>query len=82
LPTYNFYNKKTRKSFSVEMKISEREEYLKNNPDLQQTLQPIAVVDPYTVGRYKTDSKFRDFTRKIKQEHHGNTIRTENITEV
>lgn len=82
MPTYNFYNTETRQSFSSEMKISELEIYLKENPHLQQTLKPIPTVDPYSVGRYRTDSAFRDKTRKIKEMQPNSVIRTDNLTEI
>lgn len=82
MPTYNFYNTETKKSFTQEMKISELEIFLKENPHLQQTLKPIPLVDPYAVGIKRTDSKFRDVLKKVKEQQPGSTIRTDNITEV
>lgn len=82
MPTYNFLNKKTNESFSKEMKISELDDYLKSNPDLQQTLQVISLVSPYSVGRTRTDSQFRDRLNKIKERNPGSTIRGDNLTEI
>lgn len=64
------------------MKISELDTFLKENPDLQQVLQAIPTVDPYALGRKRTDSRFRDVLKKMKRDHVGSTIRTDNITEV
>jgi hypothetical protein len=82
MPTYNFYNIKTKKSFMAEMKISEREEFLKSNPHIQQTLTPTPSIDPYVAGRKRTDSRFRDRLQKIKENNHGSTIRTDNLTAI
>jgi hypothetical protein len=82
MPNYNFYDPKTRKTVTLEMKISELDTFLKDNPHLQQTLQPIPSVDPHAVGRTRTDSRFRDVLKKIKRDQPGSTIRTDNITEI
>ena len=44
MPTYQFRNTQTDEEFEVLMKISEREEYLKNNPHIQPILSAPALV--------------------------------------
>ena len=38
MPTYNFRNDKTGEEFEIQMRISELDEYKKNNPNLTQFL--------------------------------------------
>ena len=82
MPTYTFEDTKTKKEFDKEMKISELKDFLDQNPNLIQIIKATPLVDPYLLGRYKTDSRFRDVLKKIKNEHAGTTVRTDNITEI
>ena len=44
MPTYTFYNKRTKKEYTELMSISEMEEYLSKNKHISQVLQPINIV--------------------------------------
>ena len=54
MPTYTFHNKTTGVVEDVFLKISEKEQYLKDNPDVEQVHTGINIVAG--VGRVKGDS--------------------------
>lgn len=78
MPTYTFINKETNEEFSEFMSMSERDEYLHNNPHIQQTLLSAPpLCDPTRVGvRTKPDSGFRDVLHKIKGNFYKSNINT------
>jgi len=65
MPTYRFRNQKTNEEFDLFMSMSERETYLKDNPDLVQTFD----IAPMTVGGVdrKPDQGFRDLLKDMKK---------------
>ena len=66
MPTYSFRNKDTGKKFELFLSISEREVYLKENPNIQQTVSSPAIIS----GRpRKPDEGFRDLLREIKKKN-------------
>lgn len=69
MPTYNFRNDKTGEEFEVQMRISELDEYKKNNPNLTQFLvkAPATVYDSASLGLRKTDSEFNSLLKHIKK---------------
>ena len=51
MPNYTFENKKTKKEFSLTMKMDELEPYLKANPDVQQIFNTFpGIAAPWNVG--------------------------------
>ena len=67
MPTYIFKNNKTDETYEKFLSMSEREEYLKNNPDAIQVPTAHAVV--YGVGGIKTDGGFNEVLSKISEAH-------------
>lgn len=61
MPTYNFRNTKTDEVSEVFMPMSKREEYLKENPDLEQILTPIAIADPVGMGITRPPADFSKY---------------------
>ena len=55
---YSFENTKTGEEFSLQMSMSEREQYLKDNPDVIQTLTRMNIGDPVGLGVTKPPSDF------------------------
>jgi len=52
------------------MKMSEREQYLSDNPHLQQTFTSApGLGDPMRLGRMKPDNAFRDILKKVGKDH-------------
>jgi len=68
-PNYNFINMTTNEEFVEFMTISERDEFLKNNPEISQALSSPSIGDSIRLGLKKPDNAFRDRLREIKKAH-------------
>lgn len=69
-PSYTFKNLNTDDQFTTVMSMSEREEYLKANPHIQQQIIAApALGDSIRMGMVKPDNGFRDHLREIKKKH-------------
>jgi hypothetical protein len=74
MPIYSVRDNTTNEEFEVNMKFSELESYLKENPHLQQIFNKFpALGDPVRLGLKKPDDGFRDVLKKAKIHKH-NTI--------
>lgn len=70
MPTYTFVNTTSGETFTEIMSISEREEFLKANPHVnQQIVSAPSLGDPIRLGLKKPDSGFRDRLKEIKKAH-------------
>jgi hypothetical protein len=70
MPQYTFKNVETDEVSTVMMSISEREEFLKTNPHMQQVIHSApALGDSIRMGMKKPDDAFRDRLREIKKAH-------------
>jgi predicted nucleic acid-binding Zn ribbon protein len=72
MPTYQFRNTQTDEEFEVLMKISEREEYLKNNPHIQPVLTAPALVSGVSTSNSRTGrvpSGFNEVLSKVAEAH-------------
>ena len=67
MPIYIFKSTKTEETYEEFLSMSEREEYLKNNPDVIQVPTAPAVVSG--VGGIKTDGGFNEVLSKISEAH-------------
>lgn len=78
MPTYSFIDTESGKEFTDFMSMSEKENFLKENPHIKQTiLTAPPVCDPTRVGvRSKPDDGFRDVLKKIKGKHYKSNINT------
>lgn len=66
MPIYSFRNKKTGEEFQKELKISERVNFLQENPDVIQLLtSPPNVADPVRMGVVKHPDSFKDLMKNI-----------------
>lgn len=73
MPTYEFYNKDTGEEFEVFMKISEREEYLKNNPHITPRVSAPAIISGS--GSYqKAPSGFNEVLSKVAEAHPNSEV--------
>lgn len=61
MPTYHFKNKKTGEEFQDFMSISTKEKYLIENPDIEQLLTTLNLVDPVGIGVTKPPSDFSKY---------------------
>jgi hypothetical protein len=68
MPTYQFRNTQTDEEFEVLMKISEREEYLKNNPHIQPILSAPALVTGVSTSN-KVPDGFKEVLSKAAEAH-------------
>ena len=53
MPTYTFYNKRTKKEFTDLMSISEMEEYLSKNKHISQVIVPINMAASFRISHIK-----------------------------
>jgi len=75
MPNYTFRNNETNETFDISMSISERDQYVLNNPHLTQLITGApAIGDSVRLGVRKPDDNFRDVLREIKSHHPGQKI--------
>lgn len=73
MPTYEFRNKETGDVIAVFMKMSEREQYLQDNPHLEQTITqaPAFTGDHVSI---KKDTGFKEVLQKIHEKTPGSQL--------
>ena len=70
MPTYNFLNIDTGEEFESFMKISEREEYLKSNPNIQSVITAPAIVTGVSTSKQnRVPDGFKEVLSKISEAH-------------
>jgi len=75
MPTYRFLNKDTNKEFDDFMSMSEREVYLKDNPNLRQVITPVAIAGDHLMGvGPKVDGGFTENMQRIAAAHPGSAM--------
>lgn len=58
MPTYTFFDTTAKEEVSLFMSMSEREQYLEDNPHMQQTLvNVLPYVDPIMLGRLNKEGR-------------------------
>ena len=68
MPTYNFIDTETDEEFEVVMKIAEREEFLKENPQVQPIISAPALISGS--GSYqKVPEGFKEVLSKVGEAH-------------
>ena len=68
MPTYNFIDTETDEEFEVIMKIAEREEFLKENPQVQPIISAPALISGS--GSYqKVPEGFKEVLSKVGEAH-------------
>lgn len=72
MPTYTFRNKDSGETFDKIMRISERETFLQDNPNLEQVLGATAMGDSVRLGIRTVDNGFKEVLSKIS----SNTYRS------
>ena len=93
MPTYNFIDTETGEEFESFMKISEREEFLKENPHIQPVLTAPAIVSGVNSAR-DSDRKLGGFkevlqkvgekypTSPVGEKHHSKSIKEARTAQV
>jgi len=69
MPTYTFYNKRTKKEFTDMMSISEMEEYLSKNKHVSQVIKGINIVASTGERTGKTDAGWKENLSRIAEAH-------------
>jgi len=72
MPIYIFKNTKTNKTYEEFLSMSEREQYLKDNPEVIQVPTVPNIVGG--VGGIKTDDGFNEVLSKISEAHPTSTL--------
>jgi hypothetical protein len=77
MPTYNFRHRETGEVIERLMKIVEREEFLRDNPQYESViLGAPSFGDPVRLGLRKPDQGFREVLQKAKAAHPLGKINT------
>jgi hypothetical protein len=76
MPTYTFINKETGEEETHILTLSQREEFLQNNPHMTQALATPAFGDSVRLGIRRIDDGFNDVLKKAKSAHYKSTIET------
>lgn len=77
MPTYNFRHRETGEITEKFFSISLREEYLKDNPQLESVLLGApSIGDPIRLGIRKPDNGFREVLSKAKEAHPLGNVNT------
>lgn len=77
MPTYDFRHKETGEIVEKVMKISERDDFLRDNPQYESViLGAPGIGDPIRLGVRKPDQGFREVLQKAKAAHPKGNINT------
>lgn len=77
MPKYTFRNNESNEVFDITMSISERDQYVQDNPHLTQLITGApSIGDPHRLGLKKPDDGFRDVLRNVKHHHKKDNINT------
>ena len=70
MPTYTFFNKLTGVEYDKFMPIAEKEQYLKDHPNIEPVYTPIAIVGDHVMGAGpKVDNGFTENMLRIAEAH-------------
>ena len=69
MPTYRFYNKRTKKEYTDLMSISEMEEYLEKNKHIKQQITKLNIVGGVSGISFKSDQGWKEVQSKIAEAH-------------
>jgi hypothetical protein len=75
MPTYTFHNTETGEVFDKLMKMSEREDFLKENPQLETIIGAPQLIDPVRLGVRKPDQGFKEVLQKIHEKTAGSDLK-------
>lgn len=76
MPYYTFTNTETNETYDKILSISEREEYLKDNPHIQQRLSTPSLGDPVRLGVTKTPDGFQQLLNNARKKNLHSTIQS------
>jgi predicted nucleic acid-binding Zn ribbon protein len=73
MPIYDFLNTETGEEFEMVLSISGREEYLKNNPYIQQIIGATATVSGVSI-KGKVPDGFKEVLSKVSESHKASSV--------
>jgi len=77
MPTYDFKHKDTGEVITKVLKITERDQFLQDNPTYEPYHGTVASVgDPVRLGITKVDKGFKEVLQKIHQKTPGSRLNT------
>lgn len=77
MPNYTFKDVNTGEILNLSMKISERDQFVLDNPHLQQQIVGApSIGDPIRLGLRKPDANFRDVLKNVQHHHKKDNINT------
>ncbi len=79
MPFYTFRSRVTEEEQTLEMTMAEREQFIVDNPDLEQIIAKSTFL--YNTGVLKHDNGWTDMLGRIKSANRGSTIDTGNLGE-
>ena len=74
MPLYDFRNKDTGEVFEKFMSISAKEEYLKDNPNIESMLGMNPLIDPVRLGIHRADNGFKEVLQRIHEKTPGSQL--------
>jgi hypothetical protein len=74
MPLYDFRNKDTGEVFEKFMSIAAKEEYIKDNPNIESMLGMNPLIDPVRLGIHKADNGFKEVLQRIHEKTPGSTL--------
>lgn len=73
MPIYNFIDTNTNEEFELFMKISEREEYLQQNPHIQKVITTPMIVSSISTKNRVPDG-FKEVLSKVAESHPNSEV--------
>ncbi len=73
MPTYIFYDSETNEEFEMFMKWSEREEFLKENPNIEPVMGAPALVSGVSITG-KVPDGFKEVLAKVSENHRSSAV--------
>lgn len=75
MPTYNFIDSETGEEFESFMKWTEREEFLKEHPNIQSVVTAASIVSSVAgMGSHRVPDGFKEVLSKVAEKHPGSTV--------
>jgi hypothetical protein len=74
MPLYDFKNKDTGEIFEKFMSIAAKEEYIKENPNIESMLGMNPLIDPVRLGIHKADNGFKEVLQRIHEKTPGSIL--------
>ena len=77
MPLYTFENKRTGKTFTEMMTISEMESYLKKNKHIKQNITSVNIVAGVSGMSYRSDQGWKETLSKVAEAHPQSALASE-----